>query len=155
VKTIFLILIFLFLGLIFGFILAKIISGISNYFLSRKVEKRIKSHNQKPFFYKQEQYDLKREIEEEQSKRKRSFLSGLFKRKEKGGISDYGNTEQYGIIPATRGEQISRVREGLTSVPEPVNTPTPANSGEQVSFNPAQTGGFRTNVNGNLFKKGK
>jgi hypothetical protein len=156
VNTILLIIIFLVLGVIFGFILAKLSYSISSYFLKRNIEKDAKA-NPQPFFYKLKPYDLKKEIEYEQSKKKKGFFSKIFKRKQKGGISNYGNTEQPRIVGTTFEKPIL-TDNGSSSEPVPIPdnpTPTAPTSREQRSPDSPQTRGFGVNVNGNLFKKGK
>ena len=156
-KTIWLILIVLVIGFIFGLIMGKIIYPIANYFLKRKVMKQaLKEPNEKEgrkFFYNQKPYDLKGEIEYEQSKRKKF---SLFNRKQvKGGISEYGNTLQ----PRDSGKQIPTINEGVRKADDSTresSPTTPTNPTQYNNSNPTETrGSNRTAFNRNLFEKGK
>lgn len=157
-KTIFLILIFLVLGLIFGFILARAIYSFSNFLLRNKI-KREALKEDKPFFYQQKLYSLKQEIEFEESKRdKRGFFKKLFNRSQKG-VGDYGNTRQSEF----RGESVSTDSRGLKQGTESTNsatstspTPSPDTTGKQEYPTPADTRGEqRRDINSNLLKKGR
>ena len=152
--SVFLIIICLLMGLVFGFILAKIVNSILNYFLRKKVEKEAKE-NPKPFFYQTTPYNLKEQIEYEQSKKKKKKLS-LFKKKVKGGISDYGNTEQPRSNERTREESVlgNSGSVGITTIP---NNPTsPETAREQRSPDSAKrTTELGRSFNRNLFEKRK
>lgn len=156
-KTIFLILIFLIMGVVFGFIFALMMSGVSNYFLKRKVTKDALKEDKK-FFFRDKPYNLKEQIEYEQEKtfkKKKSFFN-----RGKKGVSDYGNTIQPGNVGKISGEQIpDGGNRGETSNPSPGISQSPGISPsprEQVRFDsPPTRGEQRRNINRNLSEKGK
>lgn len=157
-KTIYLIFIFLILGILFGFIMARVLVFISNWFLRKKVREEALNEKDRTFFYQQKPYNLKENIEFEEKKRKKSGFFEIFKKKQmKGGISDYGNTTKQGIIETTRGESVPRTRDNFEPSPEssPSSTnPTTDGRGEQGSpTSPAR--GERGVFTRNLFEKGK
>lgn len=153
-KTIYLILIFLILGILFGLIFARLMTWISEYILKRKITNEINKGNEKrEFFYKDKPYNLKESVEFEKGKRKKFHL---FKRKMKGGISDYGNTLQSGY----RGNEVL----GSVKTAEYTANPTPSyptnppigNIRKQEYPNPPESRGEqRGSINRNLLKKGK
>ena len=152
-NTILLILIFLILGIVFGLIFARLMSWVSNFILKRKVNNQIKTDERK-LFYKDKPYDLKTEIEyekREKASKKKNF--NPFKRKQKGGISDYGNT----IQPRIRREQVFPSVKGTTEpASSPTNTAESRTAREQEYTNsPNPRGEQRGNFNRNLFEKGK
>lgn len=153
-KTIYLILLFLILGIVFGFILAKVMVFLSNWLLKRKVNKQIKT-DEREFFYKDKPYNLKENIEFEKSKRKKFHL---FKRKQKGGISDYGNTVQPGV---RRNEVYGSIQTAEYTAPSPPTSPAnrppePRDTRKQeYTASPENRGEQGRNFNRNFLKKGK
>lgn len=157
-NTILLIIIFAFLGLLFGFLFAKVIFSISSYLLRKNIQRQALKEERK-FLYKDKPYDLKGEIEKEQSKRKRFNLFNIFKKKKKGGSEDGTNT---GNIESLGREQVFTDDRGIeqdeqpTSSELPVSTPEPEDRGEQIDTTPPEDRGEpRRDFNSNLFKKGK
>jgi hypothetical protein len=136
-KTIFILILVLLAGLLFGFLLVKLFIKFSNWLLKRQAKKEIlktKPENDK-FFFKQKQYSLKEQIEYDLSKHKTFFqkIKGLFKRKVKG-----GNISGYGEQPTNTGfkrEQVSTSGEGNKPGTEQPSTNTAESIGEQRGIN--------------------
>lgn len=161
-RAIFLFLIFLVLGVLFGLIFARVIFAIQNYFLRNKITKQALKGEDK-FFYKLKPYDLKKEIETERSKIKKVSLFkklnplNLFKKSKKEVLNDYGHTEQPGVIGEVGGEPVFRSPENGSPEPTPTSPPSPAGEpGEQEHTDSTEDRGEpRRDFNSNLFKKGK
>lgn len=157
-NTIVLIIIFLVLGVIFGFIFARVIFAISTWLLKKKVEKEAKNSSQQ-FFYKKQPYDLKKEIEYEQNQRKKKFsFKNPFKKKVKGGISDYGSTTARNNESVVK-ESVLGNNGNVGNAPIPDNTtptnPTTPTAREQGSPDSPPRTELGRNFNRNLFEKGK
>lgn len=131
-KTIFIIILVTLAGFLFGLLLVKIFITLSTWLLSLKTREKILKED-KLFFYKKQPYSLKEEIEKELSKRTTLFkkIKNLFKKKVKGGISEYGRTDDTGF----KREQVSTSGEGIKPSTEQPNTDTAQPNGEQRSIN--------------------
>jgi hypothetical protein len=155
-NTIILVILFLIIGVFIGFILARIIFSISKYFSGKKAEKEI-FNEPKNFFYNQTPYDLKEEIEFEKNKKKKKSFR-FFKKKVKGGISDYGERTEPRFEPVSR-EQVFSNDRGVKPTEQPSTssaTAEPRATREQEYSTPAEPRGEpRGNFNRNLFKKSK
>ena len=154
-KTIYLILLFLASGIFFGYFMARILNNISDFFIRRKVKKQALNESERTFFYNKKPYDLKENIRYEESKKNKGFFKGLFKKKVKGGISDYGNQPR--IEEQSREESVSHDRGNVESKSDNTTTAntTPTNRGEQQYSDSTSARGERGISRGNLFEKGK
>ena len=158
-KTIFLILIFLILGIFFGLIMARVLIFISNWLLKKKVTKQALNEEERKFFYQDKPYNLKENIEYEQKRnKKQGFFDFLIKRQVKGGVSDYGDTIQPRNNEIDNREQVPTSGSVESTPASPTGTTTtgttPENRGEQGNPTPP-TRGERGLFTRNLFEKGK
>lgn len=136
-KTIFIIIIVILAGLLFGFLLAKLFLKMSNCFLGRKARREILKGEDKPYFFRKLPYSLKQDIQGELNKRVKfkDKIKNLFKKKVKGGISQYGRTDDTGF----KREQVFANSEGTTNA-----------TTEQPSTNPPESNGEQRSINSNL-----
>ena len=104
-------------GLVFGFAIARLFILVSDSIVGRKTRKRILSEGEKAFYYKNNHYALKKEIENE-LKNYTPWYKKLFSRKVKGGnVSDYGTSE------SIKREPISTTGEGNKGGEARITTP--------------------------------
>lgn len=138
-KTIFIIIIIIIVilaGLLFGFLLAKLFFKLSTYIIQRKA-KNIILNNQNgidKFLFRQKEYNLKENIEYD-LKKYTPWYKRIFQKKMKGGISQYGRTDDAGFIPKPiRTDNGSNQQTNTDNTQQP-STDTAQSSGEQRSIN--------------------
>lgn len=141
-KGIFLILIFLVLGVGIGLIFGFVIPKIENYFLARKIKKKA-IETKKNFKYKEVAYDIKAEIEKQLIEYNKMRIN---RRKMKGGNKKNGNTIQSG----NEGLDNQGTNEGVEQT-QAITT----DSSSSTASSTTDSRESRQNINRNLLQKGR
>lgn len=138
-KTIFIIILVILAGVLFGLIFAKLSIKLINWILGVKIKNRILRGEENKFLFKKKPYSLKEQVEFDLKKKISIFkkIKGLFKKQMKGGISTYGNTGNTG---GHIGKQVPTGSEGDSPGEQPTkytdtNTAQPSREQRDINSN--------------------
>jgi hypothetical protein len=158
-KIIFIIIIVILAGLLFGFLLVKFFLKFSNWILGRRTRKDIlrkdlseEELKRRNFFFRNKAYNLTEMVEYDLNKRVKfkDKIKKLFNRSKKG-VSQYG--ESNAGNPGFKREQVSAIREGNSSPTTSPTTDTARTTAEQPSINPTETREQQRVINRGLFEE--
>jgi len=141
-KGIFLVLIFLILGVVIGVVIGVVLPRIQEYFLRKKVSKKA-TETKKNFQYKDKVYDIKQEIERQLIEFNKMKMNKRKKRM-KGGNKHNGNTIQSG-----RSEELGNqgTNEGIKTESPTADNPTTTTGNSREESGQV--------INRNLLKRGR
>lgn len=134
-NNIFIIILFLLAGLFVGFVFARFFIWLSNKILGHNTKKEIlrkglsqEELKRRNFYFRNQFYNLSENVEHD-LKNYKPWYKRLFKKRMKGGVSQYGSGND------NAGFERKQVPTNSPGIGEQTNTSTPEPNGEQRSIN--------------------